>query len=57
MEITLIKETLLQWLCGQMAVLRGARRLAYLPDMSRLLRSGCLALYPARRLNQRVHKY
>ena len=31
---------------GRMAALRGARRLAYLQDMSRLLRSGRLALQP-----------
>ena len=31
---------------GRMAALRGARRLAYLHDMSRLLRSGRLALQP-----------
>jgi hypothetical protein len=37
-----------QWLCGQIAVLRGTHNLAVYPILSRFLRSVCLALYPAR---------
>jgi hypothetical protein len=43
---TLIKGASNNLLRGRMAALRGARRLAYLHDMSRLLRSGRLALQP-----------
>ncbi|MDQ5887842.1 MAG: Type secretion system protein, partial [Pseudomonadota bacterium] len=38
---------------GRIAASRGARKLAYLHDMSRFLRAGLLALHPARRINQR----
>ena len=47
------KEALIYWLRGRIAASRGARKLAYLHDMSRFLRAGLLALHPARRINQR----
>ena len=47
------KETLNKLLRGRIAALRGARPLAYLVDMSRLLRSVRLALHPARCFFQR----
>ncbi|MFO1380673.1 MAG: hypothetical protein U1F63_09975 [Chitinivorax sp.] len=46
-------EALIYWLRGRIAASRGARKLAYLHDMSRFLRAGLLALHPARRINQR----
>jgi hypothetical protein len=42
---------MIKWLREYMAALRGAQRLAYLHDMSRLLRSVRLALQPARSFN------
>jgi hypothetical protein len=47
------KEALIYCLRGRIAASRGARKLAYLHDMSRFLRAGFLALHPARRINQR----
>jgi hypothetical protein len=47
------REALIYWLRGRIAASRGARKLAYLHDMSRFLRAGLLALHPARRINQR----
>ncbi len=54
------KEALNKWLRGRIAALRGARPLAYLSDMSRVLRSVRLALHPARSFIQRfpnLHKW
>ena len=45
-------ETLINCLCGRIAALRGTRNLDYTVDMSRLLRSGRLALHPAQTINQ-----
>jgi hypothetical protein len=52
-QSALSKEALIYWLRGRIAASRGARKLAYLHDMSRFLRAGLLALHPARRINQR----
>ncbi len=46
-------ETLINWLYERIASLRGTRSLAYLVDMSRLLRSVRLVLHLVRRMNQR----
>ncbi|MFO1380988.1 MAG: lipoprotein signal peptidase [Chitinivorax sp.] len=51
-----LKEALIYWLRGRIAASRGARKLAYLYDMSRFLRAGLLAIHPARRINQRFPK-
>lgn len=48
---------LIKYLRGRIAVLRGARNLAYVADMSRFLRFVRLALHRARRLNQRCQNY
>jgi hypothetical protein len=45
-------EVLYKWLRGRIAALRGARNLAVLLVLSRLLRSVRLALHPARPLLQ-----
>ena len=50
-------EALIYWLRGRIAASRGARKLAYLHDMSRFLRAGLLALHPARRINQRFLRH
>ena len=50
------KEALIKWLHERIAVLRGARSLAYLSDMSRVLRSVRLALPLARSFNQCLPK-
>jgi hypothetical protein len=54
---TVSKEALIYWLRGRIATSRGARKLAYLHDMSRFLRAGLLALHPARRINQCFPKW
>lgn len=48
----LARETLNKQLRGRIAALCGARPLAYLVDMSRVLRSVRLALHPAHSLVQ-----
>ena len=47
-----IMETLINWLYERITSLRGTRSLAYLVDMSRLLRSVRLVLHFVRRINQ-----
>ena len=49
-----VAETLIYWLWRRIAALRGARILAYLLDMSPILRSVRLALHPPRALNQHL---
>ena len=50
------KEALINWLLERISSLRGTRSLAYLVDMSWLLRSVRLALHLVRRINQRFPK-
>jgi len=48
----MVKETLINCLCGRIAALRGARNLDILSYMPRFLRSVRLALHPAQAINQ-----
>ena len=50
------KKTLIYYLCGRIAALRGARNLDIFLYMPRFLRSVRLALHPAQIINQRFLK-